>query len=325
MSSLHKLVDLDQPWLYASVGTILFNPIFWNLVARNEYRNKSMTKMFGGAYRGTCVLAFVIFTLGLFRDWVYHKALTSQPSHPILLLPIFKTLGYTLVASGQLFVLTSIYALGLTGTYLGDYFGILMSHRVTSFPFNVLRDPMYVGSTMCFLGMALVRGKPSGVALSAIVWVVYMVALAFEGPFTDKIYSSAAANKKRDASIATSTSTGNKVASAPVQAGSSGSASRATGKSNTADTSTSTYASALSHSQANNSETLPSTDPRPQVDLSHLGLGAPISQSGNALPGVGQEKAGVMDPAFSTASPGKGPGGRTVTRSRSRARIVDDD
>jgi hypothetical protein len=35
MSSLHKLVDLDQPWLYASVGTILFNPIFWNLVARN--------------------------------------------------------------------------------------------------------------------------------------------------------------------------------------------------------------------------------------------------------------------------------------------------
>lgn len=255
----------------------------------------------------------------------YHKALTSQPSHPILLLPIFKTLGYTLVASGQLFVLTSIYALGLTGTYLGDYFGILMSHRVTSFPFNVLRDPMYVGSTMCFLGMALVRGKPSGVGLSAIVWVVYMVALAFEGPFTDKIYSSAAANKKRDGSAATSTSTGNKIASAPVQAGSSGSASRATGKSNTADTSTSTYASALSHSQANNSESLPSADPRPQVDLSHLGLGAPISQSGNALPGVGQEKAGVMDPAFSTASPGKGPGGRTVTRSRSRARIVDDD
>jgi hypothetical protein len=35
MSSLYKLVDLDQPWLYASVGTILFNPIFWNLVARN--------------------------------------------------------------------------------------------------------------------------------------------------------------------------------------------------------------------------------------------------------------------------------------------------
>ena len=98
MSLFHKLVDLDQPWLYASVGTILFNPIFWNLVARNgqfsglaylypvdpkaettwkliilrsaEYRNKSMTKIFGGAYRGTCVLAFIIFTLGLFRDWV---------------------------------------------------------------------------------------------------------------------------------------------------------------------------------------------------------------------------------------------------------------
>lgn len=30
-----SLVDLSQPWLYASVTTILFNPIFWNLVARN--------------------------------------------------------------------------------------------------------------------------------------------------------------------------------------------------------------------------------------------------------------------------------------------------
>ena len=35
MSSLLKLVHLDQPWLYASVATILFNPIFWNFVARN--------------------------------------------------------------------------------------------------------------------------------------------------------------------------------------------------------------------------------------------------------------------------------------------------
>ena len=30
-----------------------------------------------------------------------------------------------------------MYALGVTGTYLGDYFGILMDEPVTSFPFNV--------------------------------------------------------------------------------------------------------------------------------------------------------------------------------------------
>ena len=61
----------------------------------------------------------------------------------------------SLVLLGQIFVVSSTWALGITGTFLGDYFGILMDHRVEGFPFNILRDPMYVGSTMCFLGGAL--------------------------------------------------------------------------------------------------------------------------------------------------------------------------
>ena len=52
-------------------------------------------------------------------------------------------------------VITSTWARGITGTFLGDYFGILMDHRVEGFPFNVLRDPMYVGSTMSFAATAL--------------------------------------------------------------------------------------------------------------------------------------------------------------------------
>ena len=60
-----------------------------------------------------------------------------------------------LFAAGQTFVITSTWSLGITGTFLGDYFGILMDSRVEGFPFNVLRDPMYVGSTMCFAATAL--------------------------------------------------------------------------------------------------------------------------------------------------------------------------
>lgn len=30
-----KLVDLTKPSLWAAVGMVLFNPIFWNIVARN--------------------------------------------------------------------------------------------------------------------------------------------------------------------------------------------------------------------------------------------------------------------------------------------------
>ena len=39
--------------------------------------------------------------------------------------------------------------------FVGDYFGILMDRRVTEFPFNICEDPMYVGSTLSFLGTSL--------------------------------------------------------------------------------------------------------------------------------------------------------------------------
>ena len=151
-------------------------------------------------------------------------------------------------------------------------------------------------------------------------------------PFTDKIYSSAAAKKKRDQSTATSTSNSdsNKVASAPVSASSSGiSRSNTSAKTRSDDHvgADDSYASAVADRSSTNSHTLPSTDPRPQVDLSHLGLGAPISPSGSVIPGVGDPKLGVMDGnSAAVSSPtGRNAAGRTVTRSRSRARIVDDD
>lgn len=77
-----------------------------------------------------------------------------------------------LVTVGQIFVITSTWQLGITGTFLGDYFGILLDEvclpthlqswgfdcplqKVEAFPFNVLSDPMYVGSTLTFAGGAL--------------------------------------------------------------------------------------------------------------------------------------------------------------------------
>lgn len=82
-----------------------------------------------------------------------------------------------------------MWALGVTGTYLGDYFGILMDDMVTGFPFNVTGSPMYWGSTMSFLGTALWFGKPAGILLTVEVFVAYWIALKFEDPFTAEIYA----------------------------------------------------------------------------------------------------------------------------------------
>jgi len=186
-----KYINLEKQSLWVAAGAIVFNPTFWNIAARQEYHNKVITKLFGGNSRYGCyALAVTIFSLGIFRDSLYERALRDQPAHPLLTdSPLIKPLAGALFASGNVLVLTSMWALGVTGTYLGDYFGILMDDIVTGFPFNVTGSPMYWGSTMSFLATALWFGKPAGVALTALVFVTYWVALKFEDPFTAEIYA----------------------------------------------------------------------------------------------------------------------------------------
>jgi len=64
-----------------------------------------------------------------------------------------------------------------------------MDDRVTSFPFNVLDNPMYIGSTMSFFGTSFWFGKPVGFLLSVEVAIMYVFAMMLEGPFTTKIYA----------------------------------------------------------------------------------------------------------------------------------------
>jgi phosphatidylethanolamine N-methyltransferase len=116
---------------------------------------------------------------------------------PLLPEPLATLVPALLFIVGQTFVVTSTWALGITGTFLGDYFGILMDARVEGFPFNVLRDPMYVGSTMCFAATALWYlsrlswceqrlmvcryERPAGLIITTYVYLVYIIALRYEG------------------------------------------------------------------------------------------------------------------------------------------------
>lgn len=123
------------------------------------------------------------------RDFLYERALRHQPAHPALDSDLVRYAGYALLAAGNTLVVSSTWALGITGTFLGDYFGILKDDIVTGFPFSVTDAPMYYGSSLSFLGTALLYGKPAGLLLTAWVFVVYRVALRYENPFTAGIYA----------------------------------------------------------------------------------------------------------------------------------------
>ncbi|KAI5965193.1 OPI3 [Candida pseudojiufengensis] len=178
----------DQFWL--TIASISFNPIFWNIVARYEYKTHFLTKIVGSPKLGCYLLAITIFSLGIIRDSIYHNFLLNQPTfQPFLNSIIIKSLAIALFGFGNILVISSMWVLGVTGTYLGDYFGILMNERVTGFPFNINNNPMYNGSTLCFLATALWYGKPVGLVISAFVLIMYKIALLFEEPFTAKIYA----------------------------------------------------------------------------------------------------------------------------------------
>ncbi|WFD41987.1 hypothetical protein MPSI1_000626 [Malassezia psittaci] len=175
-------------------------------VTHVEHRNHTITKVLGGRkYLGCYLLAATIFTLGIVRDTLYNNALAQQPSNAMLHSFWVKALAVVLFAFGNVLVLSSMWTLGVTGTYLGDYFGILMDSMVTGFPFNIVADPMYWGSSANFVAVALWYEKPAGLLLSLLVIVTYAVALRFEGyvsrltyrPFTENIYKEAAARKNQ--------------------------------------------------------------------------------------------------------------------------------
>ncbi|KAJ2807465.1 Phosphatidyl-N-methylethanolamine N-methyltransferase [Coemansia guatemalensis] len=192
-------MDFSKTSLWVSLASITFNPLFWNLAARQEYHTHWITKLFNGdKYRGCYAIAITIFTLGIIRDFLYKQALLEQPEWAILDNSFVRAIALLLIGSGMTFVLSSTYMLGITGTFLGDYFGILMDERVVGFPFSVLDNPMYVGSALSFLGSSLWYARPAGLLITAYVWLVYTVALQFEGPFTTMIYSRRATDTKSD-------------------------------------------------------------------------------------------------------------------------------
>ncbi|KAJ9068339.1 Phosphatidyl-N-methylethanolamine N-methyltransferase [Entomophthora muscae] len=189
MSGLFGL-DFSHREVYISAVSICFNPLFWNIVARNEHYNRTLTRLTGNRPQLGCyILAMTIFSLGIVRDLLYKKALETQPVSPLLTGPLPETLGLSCIALGNLFVISSTLKLGITGTFLGDYFGILMDEPVTSFPFNVVANPMYHGSSLIFFGTALWLGRFMGIILTGLVVLVYWCAIQLENPFTSMIYA----------------------------------------------------------------------------------------------------------------------------------------
>ncbi|KAJ3352785.1 Phosphatidyl-N-methylethanolamine N-methyltransferase [Allomyces javanicus] len=181
------VLDLAPRSLWLVLGCIVFNPAFWNAVARQEHQSRWLTHLFGDASRACYAFAATLVALAALRDYFFLAAIKDQPVKRFGRVAF--AVGTLCLGGGNLLVLWSIWQLGVTGAFFGDYFGIVMKERVTAFPFNTMDHPMYIGSTLCFLGTALRKGSPAGILISVFVYIVYLFVLAYEAPFTAAMYA----------------------------------------------------------------------------------------------------------------------------------------
>ena len=177
-------------------GVIMLNPLFWNAISRLEYHTHLVSRTAGGPKRGVALLAMGILTFNYVRTAVFHKVMDHHAICGPMQNSLFDALGYLFIAMGAILVISSSYRLGFFCSFMGDYFGILLQERVTGFPFNVVDDPMYVGSGLVYLGFSFQHASVTGLILTGCIALSYVVALLFEQPFTAQIYESANNPKK---------------------------------------------------------------------------------------------------------------------------------
>ncbi|XP_031151223.1 phosphatidylethanolamine N-methyltransferase isoform X2 [Sander lucioperca] len=198
MEGFLKHIDFGDASFCIAVIAIIFNPFFWNVVARWEHRTRTLSRLFGGPYLACYCLGFIIILLNVYRSHSMTVAMKAQARWEVMDRTDVFYAGVALMVLGTVLVVGSFLALGFIGTFLGDYFGILMDEKVTGFPFNIIENPMYWGSTANYLGLALIGASPVGLVLTAIVAVSYKVAIRFEGPFTEQIYQERSQRRKHE-------------------------------------------------------------------------------------------------------------------------------
>ncbi|XP_061912222.1 phosphatidylethanolamine N-methyltransferase isoform X1 [Entelurus aequoreus] len=200
-----KQINFHDSNFHIAVIAIIFNPLFWNVPFQDPELARTTREALVPPRPRPPQPCFFARLIHFSAKWEYMNipavgipmtpdivhmtvVMKTQARWELMDRPEVFYFGVLFIVLGSLLVVSSFLALGFTGTFLGDYFGILMDEKVTGFPFSFIDNPMYWGSTSNYLGLALVGASPVGLLLTAIVALVYKIAIGFEGPFTEHIY-----------------------------------------------------------------------------------------------------------------------------------------
>ena len=173
-------LDLKNPLIWLSGIHIIFNVIYWNITSIIQYKTKFFSDLFGNKKLAVYIHTILIFTFGLSRDFLYKYVVNTSGIFYLIDNQYITWLGYLILLIGIILVLSATYKLGIVGTFNGDAYGFLLPNIITSFPFNLFSAPMYLGSTLNFLGYALIKKSFIGIILTLLVAICYYFGTFFE-------------------------------------------------------------------------------------------------------------------------------------------------
>ena len=180
LKDLEESLDLKNPLIWLSGIHIIFNVIYWNITSIIQYKTKFFSDLFGNKKLAVYIHTILIFTFGLSRDFLYKYVVNTSGIFYLIDNQYITWLGYLILLIGTILVLSATYKLGIIGTFNGDAYGFLPPNIITSFPFNLFSAPMYLGSTLNFLGYALIKKSFIGIILTLLVAICYYFGTFFE-------------------------------------------------------------------------------------------------------------------------------------------------
>ena len=180
-----------------SILLIAVAPSVWNGIGRFEYSTKLISRAFGSNIKGCYFLTILVMIVSRTRDLVFAMVVLQNRNQYEVPGTINFILGAVLFTAGIMLVVISNNKLGLLGTHMGDHFGIFLDAKITSFPFNILENPMYTGSFMGMLGFAIFFNSFTGIKLALFALLVYnLYSKLYEEKFTTYIYEQKAEREK---------------------------------------------------------------------------------------------------------------------------------
>lgn len=149
----------------------------WIVFPHLQFKYKLISRLFGNDLGRACdFLAYYLMYIGTIRNHVFNEAIDRNLhiEYGKFEIPLV-TISFPMMAIGLVLIFGSFYRLKMRNMYFGDHFGFLFEEKITSFPYNYVDNPQYVGTTLFFLGYSVFKHSPAGMFISLVIFVLYKI------------------------------------------------------------------------------------------------------------------------------------------------------